>query len=363
MFLAIYKVVNSCYDEEKIKIWIFIIISVGLSFLFVGVIPFLFLLFSILAFHRTLDFEVIRKNKEITKKICFFISLLPILFFAFFLSSGYKEYIKDKSHITELTVMKDRLAKLQNEYNEADKNFSLNNQSKSFQKKHTELSLALNYSSFLLDSMEKYPSLMALNPKGESCLENRQGLPSFSYSTNRQEFAFSQDYFNSIYKECYSLNDLKLVVIPGLDDKLKQLSSLDVFHLNKDIEKFNDTISLFEKSRYISKNVADGFYSYLNVNDDLVFISFILLVLTFVYYWLYLYLYYVPMLKSKDAVISSLRSEREEGDIITRNISIIKGEKFKSYSVADELAKWHALNQQGVISDKEFQEAKDKLLK
>jgi len=43
-------------------------------------------------------------------------------------------------------------------------------------------------------------------------------------------------------------------------------------------------------------------------------------------------------------------------------IDIIKSESLKSYSVADELIKWAKLKEDGYISNKEFQEARDKLL-
>ena len=44
-------------------------------------------------------------------------------------------------------------------------------------------------------------------------------------------------------------------------------------------------------------------------------------------------------------------------------MDIIKGEKLKQYSVADELLKWAKLKDDGHISEEEFKEARDKLLK
>ena len=44
-------------------------------------------------------------------------------------------------------------------------------------------------------------------------------------------------------------------------------------------------------------------------------------------------------------------------------IKIIKGENLRSYSVADELSKWAKLRDEGVISEQEFQEARNKILK
>ncbi|ANG62590.1 hypothetical protein A8C75_08910 [Marinobacterium aestuarii] len=44
-------------------------------------------------------------------------------------------------------------------------------------------------------------------------------------------------------------------------------------------------------------------------------------------------------------------------------VDIIKGEKLKQYSVADELIKWAKLKEDGHISEGEFNEARKKLLK
>lgn len=44
-------------------------------------------------------------------------------------------------------------------------------------------------------------------------------------------------------------------------------------------------------------------------------------------------------------------------------IDIIKGEKLKYYSVADELIKWAKLKEDGLISENEFNEARAKILK
>ncbi|WP_051786595.1 SHOCT domain-containing protein [Endozoicomonas numazuensis] len=43
-------------------------------------------------------------------------------------------------------------------------------------------------------------------------------------------------------------------------------------------------------------------------------------------------------------------------------VGIIRGEGLKNYSVADELIKWSKLKVDGVITDKQFEDAKAKLL-
>lgn len=45
------------------------------------------------------------------------------------------------------------------------------------------------------------------------------------------------------------------------------------------------------------------------------------------------------------------------------DLDIIKGEKLKQYSVADELTKWAKLNEDGHISESEFNEVRAKLLR
>lgn len=54
-----------------------------------------------------------------------------------------------------------------------------------------------------------------------------------------------------------------------------------------------------------------------------------------------------------------INSESEDGG----KLDIIKGEMLKQYSVADELMKWAKLKEDGHISEEEFKEARDKLLK
>jgi len=41
---------------------------------------------------------------------------------------------------------------------------------------------------------------------------------------------------------------------------------------------------------------------------------------------------------------------------------IIRTDNLKSYSVADELLKWTQLKDAGVVSEEEFQEARDKIM-
>lgn len=55
------------------------------------------------------------------------------------------------------------------------------------------------------------------------------------------------------------------------------------------------------------------------------------------------------------------KSGKDSG--IKPEVDIIKGEKLKQYSVADELTKWAKLKEDGHISEEEFNDARTKLLK
>ncbi|MBA4060164.1 MAG: hypothetical protein C0470_07285 [Verminephrobacter sp.] len=61
--------------------------------------------------------------------------------------------------------------------------------------------------------------------------------------------------------------------------------------------------------------------------------------------------------------IFSSRSKVSLTPSATLDIDIIKGERLKNYSVADELLKWAKLKEDGHISEQEFNEARTKLLR
>jgi Sec-independent protein translocase protein TatA len=65
-------------------------------------------------------------------------------------------------------------------------------------------------------------------------------------------------------------------------------------------------------------------------------------------------------------IIKSLSTLKTKLDIkkstTESEMNIIKGEKLKQYSVADELMKWGKLKEEGHISEDEFNQAKAKLL-
>ncbi|WP_084520727.1 SHOCT domain-containing protein [Thauera terpenica] len=61
--------------------------------------------------------------------------------------------------------------------------------------------------------------------------------------------------------------------------------------------------------------------------------------------------------------IFATKPKNPSNTVALGEVDIIKGEKLKQYSVADELIKWAKLKEDGHISEEEFNEARRKLLK
>ena len=78
-------------------------------------------------------------------------------------------------------------------------------------------------------------------------------------------------------------------------------------------------------------------------------------------------LFYSPLKRHSEWVaVNGIFSTKPKSDIksVTESeMDIIKAEKLKQYSVADELMKWGKLKEEGHISEDEFNQAKAKLLK
>jgi hypothetical protein len=95
--------------------------------------------------------------------------------------------------------------------------------------------------------------------------------------------------------------------------------------------------------------------------------SFVVVAGALTYYLSLHYLYHKPLKRHSKWVehnpIFFKGSKSTNGSTDDPKTDIIKGEKLKQYSVADELMKWAKLKEDGHISEEEFQEARDKLLK
>lgn len=101
--------------------------------------------------------------------------------------------------------------------------------------------------------------------------------------------------------------------------------------------------------------------------DDEFFTSLIITLIPFAYLIVVQVLFYNPLKKHCEWVevngIFSTKPKSDQGVGTPSEVDIIKGEKLKQYSVADELLKWAKLKDDGHISEDEFNEAREKLLK
>ena len=77
------------------------------------------------------------------------------------------------------------------------------------------------------------------------------------------------------------------------------------------------------------------------------------LTIPIIYFLILEFLYSRPMLKNALSILSSKKKDE---------LSILKTENMKSYSVADELLKWKELKDQGLITEKDFEDMKKKIM-
>ena len=101
--------------------------------------------------------------------------------------------------------------------------------------------------------------------------------------------------------------------------------------------------------------------------DDEFFVSLMFAGIAFSYLIAVQVLFYSPMNRHRQWVeVNGIFATKLKSDKSSANqseVDIIKGEKLKQYSVADELLKWAKLKEDGHISEEEFNEARIKLLK
>ncbi|KHA60560.1 hypothetical protein NL53_10875 [Vibrio variabilis] len=107
-------------------------------------------------------------------------------------------------------------------------------------------------------------------------------------------------------------------------------------------------------------------YNSWRYNDDFS-VPMVFVGITISYLILVNFLFYKPLYRHRDWVVAngifSNRAKSGKDSKIQSDVDIIKGEKLKQYSVADELTKWAKLKEDGHISEEEFNEARTKLLK
>lgn len=86
-------------------------------------------------------------------------------------------------------------------------------------------------------------------------------------------------------------------------------------------------------------------------------------VIAFVYVLVIDKLFYAPLAQHGEWVVDNgIFSNKAKNAPAKSDIDIIKGERLKSFSVADELLKWAKLKEDGHISEQEYNDARKKLL-
>jgi hypothetical protein len=104
-----------------------------------------------------------------------------------------------------------------------------------------------------------------------------------------------------------------------------------------------------------------------NYDDGPFLISMMFSAISIVYLIAVQFLFYSPLKKHSEWVavngIFSTKPKSATKTNVESELDIIKGEKLKQYSVADELIKWAKLKEDGHISEDDFNEARLKLLK
>ncbi len=88
---------------------------------------------------------------------------------------------------------------------------------------------------------------------------------------------------------------------------------------------------------------------------EFIVIPLLLLLLVPISYLFILELLYSRPIQKNATLIFASNKKKEE-------LSILKTENMKSYSVADELLKWKELKDQGLISEKDFEDMKKKII-
>lgn len=100
--------------------------------------------------------------------------------------------------------------------------------------------------------------------------------------------------------------------------------------------------------------------------EEAFIVNSILLSIAVFYFFISKKLFLNPLQEHREWVanngIFSSKAKPMARDGETREINIIRGEKFHSFSVADELLKWAKLKEDGHITEQQYDEARRKLL-
>lgn len=117
---------------------------------------------------------------------------------------------------------------------------------------------------------------------------------------------------------------------------------------------------------YLTTEYTEDMYSWEKY-DDKFYASLLVTSISILYLVFISKLFFNPLSQHKKWVeingIFSTKPKSGKDSDIKSEVDIIKGEKLKQYSVADELTKWAKLKEDGHISEEEFNDARTKLLK
>ena len=119
--------------------------------------------------------------------------------------------------------------------------------------------------------------------------------------------------------------------------------------------------NLWEALEYYQKISAgwDDFYGERMIERLLIARYFLGAAVSYIFFVRFLYLY--PLRGHRESIAKN-GFFKADSKTTQPDVDIIKGERLKSYSVADELLKWAKLKDEGHISQEQFDIAKAKLL-
>ena len=198
------------------------------------------------------------------------------------------------------------------------------------------LRLAISFSEKFLEDAKMYKQLLKTTCEFKG-----------AFKLSEQEVRAYKDLFDG----CSSPNKVSKSQLPQLQELLRTKTSTPSFaraeQIDKRLNKINEYLR-YKPDNYYPKGEA-----------VLTFMSLMLIPLGF----LFVYIKFgtnVILKNSFEFVQIANRQDRETNT--NTSVNIVNTDKFKQYSVAEELLKWKELKDSGVINEQEFIQAKAKIL-
>jgi hypothetical protein len=165
-----------------------------------------------------------------------------------------------------------------------------------------------------------------------------------------------------------------VVLLVGVIPTIFLACGIYMMKKNQDFSSIDTAVKYFKRYLWLAIIIGVvvsvywlGKWSDNSYYGDEFFVSLIALAIPFAYLIAVNTLFYSPLKEHSEWVaVNGIFSTKPKSAIKSNTeseVNIIKGEKLKQYSVADELMKWAKLKEDGHISDDEFNEARAKLLK